>query len=84
MWWTISLVVTGISGLWLAGKHWYGWVLYFANEVLWEAYGLATHDRALQIMAPIWAIVGVRNAVVQRKAQRGHRKGNVIPAEVAA
>ena len=69
--WTLALVSTGIGGIWLAAKHWFGWLLYFVNEFIWEAYGLHTHDRALVIMAPIWGAVGLRNVVVTyRKAHR--------------
>lgn len=65
--WTIALVSTGISGLWLAARHWYGWLIYLLNEVLWFAYAIAIGARPLMIMAVIWAAVGVRNTLISYK-----------------
>lgn len=67
--WTLALVSTGITGMWLAAKHWYGWLLNLVNEVLWLGYAIHTHDHALAIMAVVWGTIAVRNTVVTRKAQ---------------
>ena len=73
MLWTIALVSTGVGGLWLVAKHWWGWLLYTFNEVLWFAYAVHTHDTALTIMAVIWFLLGVRNiAVAYRKAHNDY------------
>jgi hypothetical protein len=69
MWWTLALVSTGVGGLWLAARHWYGWALYTINEVLWFAYALDTQDVPLAIMAVVWFSIGVRNLVVTRRSQ---------------
>lgn len=67
MWWTISLTVTGIVGLWLVARHWYGWLLYLLNEVLWFVYAITIHAQPLMIMAVLWAAIGARNLHVARK-----------------
>lgn len=69
MYWTLALVLTGLGGLWLIGKHWWGWLLYTLNEVLWFAYALDTHDTPLAIMAVVWFTLGVRNCVLHQRKE---------------
>jgi hypothetical protein len=66
--WTAALTVTGVAGLWLVAKHWYGWLVYLLNECIWLAYGLAIHSTPVIVMSLIWGVLGVRNLYVARKA----------------
>jgi hypothetical protein len=67
--WTFWLVLTGIVGVWLAPRHWYGWCITVSNEVLWEAYAWHTHDHALAWMAPVWGILAARGAVISYRKE---------------
>lgn len=62
--WTVALVATGVGGLWCMAKHWWGWGIYTANEVLWFAYAVRTGDTPLTIMAVIWFALGLRGFCV--------------------
>lgn len=75
MWWTLVLMSTGIGGLWLAAKHWFGWALYLGNEVLWFIYAITIGAQPLALMALVWGAVGTRNLFVTRKAQRDCQPG---------
>lgn len=68
--WTLALTLTGIGGMWLVAKHWWGWLVYLVNEVLWFSYGFTIHATPLIIMAVLWFVVGVRNLTVTRKVSR--------------
>jgi hypothetical protein len=68
--WLLALTLTGMGGMWLVAKHWWGWLVYLVNEVLWFAYGLMLHATPLYVMAVLWFSVGVRNLVVTRRASR--------------
>lgn len=67
--WTVALTLTGLSGIWLVARHWYGWILYLINEVLWLAYGLSIRSTPVIVMAVLWFATGARNLVVQRALQ---------------
>jgi hypothetical protein len=64
--WSIILVGTGCTGLWLAPRHWWGWAITAASEGLWFAYALTIGAPALAIMACIWFGVNARNAWLMR------------------
>ncbi len=69
--WTIALVGMGVTGLYFAPKHWWGWAINACSEFLWFAYAVATRDLALGIMAScFWFPVNVRNAVKGHSAHR--------------
>lgn len=65
--WTLLLVSTGVTGMWLAARHWYGWAIGVGNEVLWFAYAIQRHDSALMIMAWVWGFVAARNCLLTRR-----------------
>lgn len=64
--WTLLLTSTGVTGLWLVARHWWGWAITSLSEVLWVAYAIHTHDRPLMVMAPIWLVVNLRNLALAR------------------
>ena len=68
--WTVVLLATGITGLWLAARHWYGWAITSLSECLWVAYAAHRHDHALFLMAWIWLAVNLRNCHLAWKDQR--------------
>lgn len=65
--WTLALTVTGVVGLWLIPRHWYGWIWYLVNECLWLAYGLGIHSHPVIVMSLIWGSLGVRNLLLARR-----------------
>ncbi len=69
MWWTIALLSTSITGVWLAARHWFGWAITVLSEGLWAAYAISRHDTPLLIMSGVWALVNGRNAIVTWKDQ---------------
>jgi hypothetical protein len=66
--WTAALTATGVVGLWLVARHWYGWLVYLLNEMIWLAYGLSIGSQPVIVMSVIWGILGVRNLYVARKS----------------
>lgn len=60
--WTFWLLSTGIAGMWLSARHWWGWLISAGSEGLWMAYALKTHDHALFLMAIVYFVVNARNA----------------------
>ncbi len=62
--WTVALVSVGVLGLWLAPRHWWGWLICLGSEGLWLVYALQRRDHALALMAVVWAVVNGRNAWV--------------------
>jgi len=62
--WTLVLVTPSLLGVWLAARHWFGWAISAASEVLWAAFSITTHDLPLLIMSFIWFGVHCRNAWV--------------------
>ena len=69
MWWTIVLVGSSCLGVWLAPRHWYGWGVTTASEVLWAAYALSLHSMSLLIMSGVWFLLNGRGAIVSYRAQ---------------
>jgi hypothetical protein len=72
--WTASLTLTGIAGLWLIPRHWWGWAFYLLNEVLWLCYGLSIHSTPVIVMSLIWGAMGVRNLLLARSLS--HAEGS--------
>ena len=67
MWWTISLVGSSLIGVWLAPRHWYGWAITTASEVLWASYALSLHSTSLLIMSGVWFLLNGRGTIVKWK-----------------
>ncbi len=66
--WTVVLVALGVTGLWLAPRHWFGWAVCTVSEVLWLAYALVIGAPALAIMAVVWFVVHARNTRLTYRA----------------
>jgi len=66
--WTVVLLSVGITGLWIAAKHWWGWWINAASEILWASYAIHIKSQPLFLMALVWLAVNIRNAIVSRKA----------------
>ncbi len=62
--WTVVLVGSSLLGVWLAPKHWYGWLISFLSEGLWAAYSLSIKSTSLLIMSGVWAVLHGRNTVL--------------------
>jgi len=61
--WTLVLVPYSIVAVWLAARHWYGWLMSATSEVLWAAYALSLHSQSLLVMSGVWAVIHARNTV---------------------
>lgn len=69
MLWTLVLVSTSVLGVWLAPRHWQGWVVTTASEVLWAAYALTLHSTSLLIMSGVWFVLNARGAFVSYRKE---------------
>jgi hypothetical protein len=68
MLWSWILGILGVTGLWLAGKQvWWGWLITLINEILWITYAIATGQYGFIFMAICYAMVYLRNAIVNRR-----------------
>jgi hypothetical protein len=68
MLWSWILGILGVTGLWLAGKQvWWGWLITLINEILWITYAIATEQYGFIFMAICYAMVYLRNAIVNRR-----------------
>lgn len=69
--WTVLLVGTSMTGVWLAPRHWQGWALMTASELLWAAYAISLHSISLLVMSGAWFVLNGRGALISyRKAHR--------------
>lgn len=68
--WTVVLVGSSCLGVYLAPRHWQGWAITTASEVLWAAYALSLHSKSLLIMSGVWFVLNGRGAIVSRRDQR--------------
>lgn len=69
MLWTVVLLLTSGGGVWLAARHWWGWIVTTLSEILWAIYSLTIHSTPLLIMSFLWALIHGRNAVVTRRLE---------------
>jgi hypothetical protein len=69
LYWSAALTVVFLVGLILLGKHnpW-GWVLGIADELLWIAYAIATHQWPFIISAVAYTTICARNLRAWRRA----------------
>lgn len=65
-----AVVGASVGSMLLAVRHWWGWALGAASEVLWAAYALRLHARGLLVMSGIWFLANARNAIVARSDRR--------------
>ena len=70
MLWTIVLVGSSCTGVFFAPKHWWGWGITTASEVLWAAYAISLHSQSLLIMSGVWFVLNGRGALVSRRLAR--------------
>ncbi len=58
LWWSVLLASIGVLGLYLAGrKHWSGWAIGLAAQVLWVFYALATAQYGFLLSAFAYGVV---------------------------
>lgn len=63
MWWSYTLTVVGICGLYLAGrKLWWSWLIGLFAQVLWVAYAVVTRQWGFIASAFAYGWVYARNA----------------------
>lgn len=67
MWWTVLLVSTSCTALFLSARHWWGWAFGAGTEVLWALYALSIASTTLLIMSFVWGVVHTMNAVRTRR-----------------
>lgn len=61
--WSWALTLIGVTGFFLAGrKVWWCWYLNIANQALWLAYSLVTHQWGFLIGVGVYTFVFVGNA----------------------
>jgi hypothetical protein len=69
--WYVILLVPSITGLWLAAKHWYGWLVSALSEVCWATYSVKIGASPLLVMSAIWFAVHSRNCWVTYRSAAG-------------
>lgn len=80
MLWTVSLVGTSLLGVWFAPRHWWGWAITTASEVLWAAYALSLHSTSLLIMSFVWFVLNGRGAIVSYRDQHRAQQLRFTPS----
>ena len=67
--WSWVLGFLGVTGLLIAGNRvWWGWLINFANEILWVVYAVSTEQYGFILMACAYAMVYARNAHNTRRS----------------
>lgn len=68
-WWSYVLTAVGVAGLYLAGRrHWAGWAIGLAAQVLWISYALHTRQYGFIVSAVAYGAVYARNLNTWMKA----------------
>ena len=63
-----ALVVYGLVGLWLTGKHNWGWLMAVSFQVGWTYYALSIDAPALALQSVAFGIIAARNYYVGRNS----------------
>ena len=61
------IVVFGLIGTWLTGKHNWGWLLAVVFQTMWTYYAIAIDAKALAFQSVAFGVVALRNYIVGRK-----------------
>lgn len=78
--WSWILTAIGLAGFFLAGrKVWWCWYINIANQVVWLAYSLITHQYGFLVGTVAYTIVFAKNAAVWTRA---HRDAKTTPRQV--
>lgn len=67
--WLLILVPVSAVGLWLAPRHWIGWAITAASEILWAAYAITLHAPSLLVMSGLWLYLNARGCWVAANDQ---------------
>lgn len=62
------LVVYGLVGLWITGKHNWGWLIAVSFQAFWMYYALAIDAPALAFQSAAFGLIALRNYYVGRKS----------------
>jgi hypothetical protein len=70
--WSWVLTFIGVSGFYLAGrKIWWAWYINIANQTIWAAYAVVTHQWGFLAGIPVYLLVFIPNAIRWTK-ERNH------------
>lgn len=67
--WSYILAALTTSGLWMAHRHAYGWMLCLLSQFVWTAYALMTRQYGFLIGAAAHAFVYARNWKLERQEE---------------
>jgi hypothetical protein len=62
-----AIVALGLSGIWITGKHNWGWLMAVVFQILWTYYALAINAHALAFQSIAFGVIALRNYLVGRK-----------------
>lgn len=72
--WSWILTAIGLAGFFLAGrKVWWCWYVNIANQIVWLAYSLVTHQYGFLVGTAAYSIVFTKNAISWTKEHRAKR-----------
>jgi hypothetical protein len=60
------LVVYGLIGFWITGKHNFGWLMAVIFQVGWTYYALSIDAHALALQSVAFGVIAIRNYIVGR------------------
>lgn len=74
MWsWVLSAV--GLAGFFLAGrKVWWCWYVNIANQIIWLAYSLITHQYGFLVATAAYTVIFIQNAVKWTREHLEHKR----------
>jgi len=61
------LVVYGLVGVWITGKHNWGWLMAVSFQVAWTFYAISIGAPALAFQSVAFGVIAIRNYMVGRK-----------------
>jgi hypothetical protein len=72
--WSWLLMAVGVTGLYLAGRrHWSGWAIGLAAQVLWFAYACFTSQWGFIVSSVLYGAISLRNLIDWRRATEPSR-----------
>jgi hypothetical protein len=60
------LVVYGLVGVWITGKHNWGWLMAVTFQIFWTFYAVSIDAYALAFQSVAFGLIAVRNYIVGR------------------
>lgn len=63
------LVLLGLVGTWITGKHNFGWLLAVLFQVLWAYYAFVISAEALAAQSLAFALIALRNYIIGKNTE---------------